>query len=177
MQYTMTDPFQTLGVPRRFRLDLRQLEQRHRDLSRALHPDRFAQASPAERRLAIEKAAAINDAFRTLKNPQTRAAALLAAAGRPLDEHTRADPALLATVMELREQLDEVRTTHDRDSLVQLRTTIEAHIAEGENIIAEVFDRTEAPPSAEALDRAQQALVKLRYFYRLLEEADTLTEE
>jgi len=38
------DPFAMLGVERRFDLDLKVLEKTHRELSRALHPDKFAQA-------------------------------------------------------------------------------------------------------------------------------------
>jgi molecular chaperone HscB len=171
------DPFQTLGVPRRFRLEMKQLEQRHRDLSRALHPDRFAQASPAERRLAIEKAAAVNDAFRTLRQPQSRAAALLATAGRVIEEHARAEPALLLEVMALREELEEARDAKDATTVEQLRATVAARIAAEEDAIAAAFDGADAPPSAAALDRAHAALVKLRYFYRFLEEAEAMGEE
>ena len=38
------DPFALLGVERRFDLDLKVLEKTHRELSRALHPDRYALA-------------------------------------------------------------------------------------------------------------------------------------
>lgn len=40
----MNDPFEMLGVERRFDLDLKVLEKTHRELSRALHPDKFVQA-------------------------------------------------------------------------------------------------------------------------------------
>jgi molecular chaperone HscB len=173
----MSDPFTTLGVPRRFSLDLRELEQRFRDLSRALHPDKHAQASPAERRVAAEKSVAVNDAFRILKNPQTRAAALLAASGRTVEEHTRADPALLAEILELREELDGVRNAPDRDALVAtMRARVESHVNEAEKVIAEAFDHDDAPVPAK-LDRAYESLVKLRYLYRFLEEADAMLEE
>jgi len=52
----MNDPFQTLGVPARFDLDAEELAQRHRDLSRALHPDKFAGAGAQERRLSLSRA-------------------------------------------------------------------------------------------------------------------------
>ena len=38
------DPFATLGVPRRFDVDLAAVEKTHRELSRALHPDRYVGA-------------------------------------------------------------------------------------------------------------------------------------
>src|SRR4051794_15429497 len=105
----MNDPFAILGVPRRFSfpagLASAELEQRHRDLSRALHPDRHVNAPPAERRLALEKAVAVNDAFRTLRDPLSRAQALLALHGVAITEGDRASNALLMEVMELREEL------------------------------------------------------------------------
>jgi molecular chaperone HscB len=172
----MSDPFEVLGVPRRFRLDMKQVEQRHRDLSRALHPDRFAMGSPAERRLAIEKAAAVNDAFRALKNPLARGAALLASAGRVVEEHTRAEPALLMEVMELREALEAARDAKDAAAVARLRETVAARVATEEQAIADAFDGAAEPPAPAALDRAYAALVKLRYFYRFLEEADAMEE-
>lgn len=174
-----TDPFALLGVSRRFRIDRRELEQKHRDLSRALHPDRFAQATAAERRVAIERAAAVNAAFRTLRDPQTRAAALLAGAGRALEEHTRAEPALLLEVMELREELDDARTApaERRTSRIDaVRARAQECLEREHGVLAAVFDGEGAPDEA-ALDRAYGALVKLRYYHRLFEEADALSEE
>jgi molecular chaperone HscB len=173
----MNDPFATLGVPRRFKLDMKLLEQRHRDLSRALHPDRHVQASPAERRLAIEKAAAVNDAFRALKHPQSRASALLATAGRAVEETARADSALLMEIMDLRESLESLRGKPDRaKGIEELRTAVSERVAHAEGVIAEAFDR-EGAVDATALDGAYNALVTLRYLYRFLEEAEALDSE
>lgn len=177
----MSDPFEVLGVPRRFRLDLEQLEQRHRDLSRALHPDRYVNASPAERRLAIERAAAVNDAFRALKSPASRAAALLASQGRVIAEHSRAEPELLMEVMDLREKLDDARAAPPAErasTVARLRAEVEARVAAEESAIAEAFDaRPGVAPEPAALERAQDALIKLRYYYRFLEEAEAIEAE
>ena len=61
------DPFSLLGLPREFELDARELERRFRELSRQLHPDRFARAEPRERRLSLERATRLNDALRALR--------------------------------------------------------------------------------------------------------------
>jgi molecular chaperone HscB len=173
----MTDPFTTLGVPRRFTIDPAQLEQRYRDLSRATHPDKHVQAAPAERRVAAERAVAVNEAFRLLKNTQTRAAALLASVGRTVEEHTRADPALLMEILELREELEQARGAADRVTTVErLRATVQQHVDAAEQTIGTAFDRDGTPDAAQ-IDRAYEALVKLRYLYRFLEEADSLLEE
>src|SRR5262245_41178207 len=82
----MIDPFETLGVEPRYNLDLRALEQRHRDLSKALHPDRYASAPAAERRLSLSRAIDVNEAFRALRDPVRRAEALVRRAGVPVGE-------------------------------------------------------------------------------------------
>src|SRR5262245_15377730 len=73
----MTDPFETLGIEPKYRLDLKQVEARHRELSKALHPDRYVNKTPAERRLALSRAIDVNSAWRMVRDPVGRAEALL----------------------------------------------------------------------------------------------------
>ncbi len=63
------DPFETLGIARRFLLDVREVEQKHRDLSKALHPDRHTASTSAERRVALSRAIEVNEAFRVVRDP------------------------------------------------------------------------------------------------------------
>src|SRR6476469_7869666 len=71
------DYFAFLGVPRQLNLDLNDLEQRFRMLSRQFHPDYFYNASPAERLASLERSSYLNDAYRTLKQPIPRITYLL----------------------------------------------------------------------------------------------------
>jgi molecular chaperone HscB len=165
----MTDPFELLGVERRFSLDRAALEQRHRDLSRTLHPDRYVQAPPGERRMALERAVAVNEAYRALRDPLTRAEALLAAHGLSMSDADRPSQALLMEVMELRESLDEARRSPEKVSA--LLDQVRARSKSEEATLASVFDEAPAP-GADALGRARDALVRLKYFRRFEEEAD-----
>ncbi len=169
----MNDPFATLGVPARFTFAPGELEQRHRDLSRTLHPDRYVGAAPAERRMALERAVSVNDAFRALRDPLTRAQALLARHGAAIRDGDRAPPALLMEVMELREELEAARGRPER--VAALRGAVSERVAREERVVADVFDR-EGDPGAEALGRARDAVVILRYFRRFQEEADAMEE-
>ena len=69
--------FELFGLPQRFHLDLAQLEQAYRGIQSQVHPDRFVQASDAERRVSMQSATQVNEAYRTLKNPLARARYLL----------------------------------------------------------------------------------------------------
>src|SRR4029434_8845097 len=101
------DYFSFLGVPRKLNLDLADLEQRVRALSRQFHPDSSYNATPAERRASLERSSYLNDAYRTLRQPLTRVEYLLSLEGmnrREADREGEAEsgnkvpPALLEEV-------------------------------------------------------------------------------
>ena len=114
------DYFAFLGVPRQLNLDLADLEQRFRMLSRQFHPDYFYNAPPAERRASLERTSYLNDAYRTLKQSISRIAYLLEHEGMGTVSAEReaaargsapqVPPDLLEEVFALNEELDEIRT-------------------------------------------------------------------
>ncbi len=168
------DPFEALGVEPAFSLDLGLLEQRHRDLSRALHPDRHASSGVAERRMALGRAIEVNEAFRTLKDPVRRAEALLARRGVASGEgkEPAASPAFLLEVMERREALAEVRQSKDQAALARLIGEVGGEVARSERTLTEQFARA-AHESAEILKH----IAELRYYRRFLEEAASISDE
>ncbi len=169
----MSNPFEILGLPKRFSLPRAELEQRHRDLSRTLHPDRYTRSPAGERRLALERAVAVNEAFRTLRDPFSRAQSLLGLHGVSTDDRERPPAELLMEVMELREALDEAR--EDSTRVEALRSEVNTRASTEERAVSEVFDR-DGDIDPGALSRAKEALVRWRYLHRFLEEADALLE-
>src|SRR6516225_6738916 len=118
----MLDPFDTLGIAPTFDIDVGAVEQRYRDLSRVLHPDRHVGASPAERRMSLGKAVEVNEAWRLVRDPIRRAEALLRRRGVEVKEgaEPKADPELLMEMMEQREALSEAKSKHDLASVQAL---------------------------------------------------------
>jgi DnaJ-domain-containing protein 1 len=94
-------PFQRLALPESYELDDKAIERAWLTKSRAVHPDRFAKATDQERRYAAEQTAALNDAFRAIKDPFDRA--ILFAR----DHIPKLDQALLVELMEKRERAEE----------------------------------------------------------------------
>jgi molecular chaperone HscB len=107
------DFFTFLGLPRKLNVDMADLEQRYRTLSRQFHPDYFYNAPPAERRASLERSSYLNDAYRTLRNPTARIAYLLKLEGlgdeNPDERSTHVPSALLEEVFALNEELDDIR--------------------------------------------------------------------
>src|SRR4051812_30048968 len=75
------DAFAVLGVPARYAVDVADLEGRYKELSRKVHPDRFAKDDPRARRASLERTVQLNEAWRTLRDPVRRAEYLLKLSG------------------------------------------------------------------------------------------------
>lgn len=111
------DYFRFFGLSRKLRLDLADLEQRFRALSRQFHPDYFYNAAPAERLASMERASYLNDAYRVLRQPLDRVEYLLKIEKMaPKDRRATAGQvpeALLEEFFGLSEQLDEIRVARE----------------------------------------------------------------
>ena len=151
-----------------FNLDLDQLAVRYRELARSVHPDRFADASEREQRLALEQSASLNEAYQTLKSPPKRARYLLALKGGELPlEVTVHDPQFLLQQMELREELEDLQ---DMAGVAAFKRRLKAAQDELNQSFAACWDDAAQREQAERLMRRMQFLDKLTYEVRQLEE-------
>jgi molecular chaperone HscB len=167
------NPFALLGVESRFDLDLPALEKTHRELSRALHPDKFAQANASERRAALEKAAAVNEAWRTLRDPIKRAEALFRmhdiAVGE--DKEPKSTPTFLMEVLEMREELAEARQKKDLAKVKKLGEAMKLRLDAAEKKLSEGFAAKNDPLAL------LPSLGEMRFYKRFLDEVDAIEEE
>jgi molecular chaperone HscB len=112
--------FEVFGLPRKLRLDGKELEREFYRLSRRLHPDVYARASVEEQEWSLANSSLLNDAYRTLRDPLKRTEYLLKlegmlsgdeGGGKKKDDRAPAD--LLEEVFELNMQLDEMRMSRE----------------------------------------------------------------
>lgn len=168
--------FEIFGFPRGFDVDLVQLSSRYRDLQKSVHPDRFATAPEQQRRLALQKAAQINEGFEILKDPLRRGRYLLELGGLMVDDEldTKMDPAFLIEQMELRETLAEIDQANDPLAAVEaLLVVIRQRIRDLVDELARLFlDERE-----EAMGQARDVVRKMQFLYRLREEASSKAGE
>lgn len=170
----MPDFFTLFGLPQCYRIDRAALEQRYRELQRAVHPDRFASAGDRERRLSMQQAADVNQAYQTLTDPLGRARYLLELRGYPFEDQSRttADSGFLLEQMELREALDEVRRVPEPlPALEELSARVKAGAALLETALTAALDQSGD------LESAFAAFLKLQFFTRLQSEIDELQME
>jgi molecular chaperone HscB len=176
--------FQVLGLANQFALDVAELERRYKDMTKILHPDRFARADARARRASLERSVQINEAWRTLSDPVRRAEYILAChgievgevsgdkRGAPTAKPTQpVSPVLLMEIMELRESLADARAAGDSKEVSALSTTVTNRQAEAMAFVAEEF----AKPAPD-LGAIASRLVSVRYYRRFLEEAKASQE-
>ena len=154
-----------------FRLDLDLLASRYRELARQVHPDRFADASEREQRLALEHSASLNEAYQTLKNSPQRARYLLTLSGPELPlEVTVQDPGFLLQQMQLREELEELHDSADLLGVAQFKRRLKVAQDELNESFAVCWEDVSRREEAERLMRRMQFLDKLSHEVRQLEE-------
>lgn len=175
------DHFAVLGIERRFRLDETELEKRYRDLSRKLHPDKFARAPARERRFSLEQSTRLNEAYKTLRDRVKRAEYILTLEGFELasEEGSEASrklpPEFFEEVMEDREALAEAKEADAADGgsrVSELATRIENRRRESIESVERAFASWEDGAGQEALAPAVTELAKLRYYARFLDEVE-----
>ena len=165
----MANPFEVLGVPARFDLEGAELHRRFIALSAANHPDRFL--DPLAQADAAQRAAQINQAYQILADPQSRAEALLAVLDGPGQGADKSlPPDLLATMMRVREELEQAIASNDGPTLARLRAWAQGERAKSLARLAVLFAQA-GDPQQGALVRKEihLALNALRYFQRTLE--------
>jgi molecular chaperone HscB len=154
-----------------FRLDLEQLAVRYRERAREVHPDRFADASEREQRVALEKSAGLNDAYQTLKSAPKRARYLLAIGGREVpQEVTIHDPDFLMQQMQWREELEELQDEADLPGVAVFKRRLKVAQSDLDERFAGCWNEPAEREQAERLMRRMQFLDKLSYEVRQLEE-------
>jgi molecular chaperone HscB len=182
----MSNPFETLGLDPSFALDSAVLEQRQRELNRAMHPDRHAGKGAGERRQALSRSMDVNQAYRTLRDPASRAEALFEMLGIPeLAERTIADPALLGEMLEQRELLDEARRDKARERLYALKVHMLERQARVEEALGRAFEpllvyaRSGDPRTTRGseVDAAHRLFSELKYVRRFGEEVAAIEDE
>lgn len=111
--------FELFDLAPSFDVDLSQLTTRYRELQRQYHPDQLQAQSNSDQALAqLQQSAKVNEAYDTLRIAAKRAAYLLELKKQAIAlEQSIGDIDFLQNALEVREQLDEVDSPEDIESL------------------------------------------------------------
>lgn len=122
----MQNHFELFQLPQQFSLDQAGLDSAFREVQSKVHPDKFVQASDAEKRVAMQWSTRANEAYQTLKKPLKRATYLCELQGVDLqtESNTSMPAAFLMQQIEWREAFDDARMAKDQNALFALESEL-----------------------------------------------------
>jgi molecular chaperone HscB len=165
--------FDLFGIPTQFQVNLDHVTDSYRALQKQYHPDRFATVDDSAKLAVISKAAEINDAYTTLKNPVQRAEYLLKLRGLDIQHETQTlqDPSFLMQQMEYREHLESLPDCDDMfEEIISFEAEIEQGIKVYQDDLAKELDQNNN-------ERAATIIRKLKFMFKLLSELERLEDE
>ena len=155
--------FDLFNIEIGFNIDSAVLHSRQQQLLSQFHPDRFVTANEQQKRLSVQQACHINEAYQTLLDPVSRARYLLEMSGLELNDEseTTSDTAFLIEQIEYREQLDACR---DHADPVARYEQIDASLKHKAQQLGEAFVSSFA---AGDLDTASNVNRKMQFIQRV----------
>lgn len=165
--------FEIFSLPVAWEVDFEQLDIKFRALQKALHPDRYATKNDFEKRLAVQTAATINQAYQTIKNPLSRAQYLLELENLDASQetHITSDGQFLMEQMLLREALSEVRGNENaKQSLVSLSIEAQQNAAKIQSDFANQYQQ-------KAYNKAFDSLAKMQFAIKFIDDIKALEAE
>lgn len=165
--------FELFGLPAAFGVDTDRLDKAYRDIQAEIHPDKFAHAGEAEKRVSMQWTTRVNEAYQTLRKPFERARYLLQLQGiDAMDPRNTVMPGdFLMQQMEWREALEDAAQSRDMAALQTLEKDLRAHAKALQGELASFLDERQD------YVRAGETLRKVRFMDKLLEEIDTAYDE
>jgi len=168
METATRNYFELFGLPARFSIDLGTLENAFRRLQGELHPDRHVSNSELQRRISLQLSTTVNDAYRTLRHPTSRAQCLIDMAEQAEVKNPGAtvQPAFLMAQMEWREAIESACAAQDVLELEALARRLRSEMVTLEKNLADALD------TRNDFQSAAMRVNELRFYERLRTEID-----
>jgi len=169
--------YEALGLEPKLTLDSDDLKERFYERSRQWHPDRFSRASVDEKQKSEEMTSMLNDAFRVLRDPVSRAEYFLRESGLELSKD--APPELLEEVFELNMALEELREGDPsaRQQLVEAQERLTGMLADADASLASLAARHDKTPEPAVLEEIRAALNRRKYVSNLVRDVSATLEK
>jgi molecular chaperone HscB len=160
------DPFDLLGIQPAFPVDEARLRQAWLKATALNHPDRAADPETAHRTLS-----AVNQAYRTLSDPEKAANTLLTRLVGPSPEQAKALPdGFLMEMLEIRDELEEAKASKDPERIAKLEAWADEQRGMWMERVGEQF--AAHGEVNDQRDAIRQSLNAWRYIERLIEQLD-----
>lgn len=177
--------FEVFGLPvDRLVIDVPQLEIRFLELSRKYHPDRFASKTPLENQIAHEYSSAVNNAYRTLKEPVSRAKYVVERQLGSIEEKSaHVPPEMAEFFFEIHDVLDTIRESNGNPPESALQEVQKAEkelrekVKELEANLQEHFKLFDSAPEKNKLEKIKEILSERSYIKSFLRQIDNTLKD
>lgn len=173
-------PYRVLGYEREhLNVDLQDLEKRLFELSKKFHPDRFAGKSAEEIQYSHDHSSAINNAYRILKNPISRAKYAVERELGSIEEKSASVPADMADLFfEMHDHLDAIRESDGNPpedalkAVEQAETELREKVRSLEKDLKEKFNHYDDKPGRKSIEQMKEILSHRSYIQSFLRQID-----
>jgi molecular chaperone HscB len=164
--------YEALGLDPKLALDSEELKRRFYERSRQWHPDRFGRSSAAEQQKSLEMTSVLNDAFRTLRDPVTRAEYFLEESG--IQPAKQVPPELLEEVFDMNLALEELRSGDEsaRPQLIDARERFHKTREEIDEGLSVLFVEHDQAPEPSRLHSIRNVLDRRQYIANLIRDVE-----
>jgi molecular chaperone HscB len=165
--------FELFGMNPVFDIDCSRLHAEQQRLQATYHPDRYVSASERDKRVSVQVASWVNQAYETLQDPVKRSRYLLEINGAdiPDDSTTTSDTEFLMEQIEFREQVESCRQGEDG---LQRSDQIETRLAHRADELASEFV---SHFTAAEFDKAIVSSRKMQFIQRIQQQLSELQFE
>ncbi len=169
----MENYFELFSIEPDFNINIINLNAEYQQQVAKFHPDRFVNSSTKERALALQNTSLINTAFDTLKSSLNRANYLLELNGIDAfdEKYTQMDVKFLINQIELRENLELIKTSKDEMKLYDFIEKNDLNIKNNVDNIRLLFTNTKT------FDKIKNLVRELKFYEHLNTHAKQLMNE
>lgn len=167
------DYFELFGLNPVFDIDLASLHAAQQRLQASHHPDRYVGSNEQDKRLSVQIASRVNQAYETLRDPVKRSRYLLEINGATLpdDSATTADTEFLMEQIELREAVEACR--QGEGALARSEAIVIRLEQRATELAREFVKRFESGRFDEAIESSR----KMQFVQRIQQQLDELQFE
>ncbi len=175
--------FEFMELPLKLDIDLKDLEKTFYRLSRQFHPDFYQNRPDSEQRAALARAATLNRAYDTLRDPIRRIEYLMRLSGfEPSTPKNQVPPDLMMEILEIQEQLEDYQTAEGgekspienqlKSGLEEMKERLEGTNGQLEALCRE-YDRADEASKKMVLERMRVIIDKSNYLRRIIENIES----
>ncbi len=161
------DYFALFGLDKKFSVNIDELEQRYLELTKLIHPDLHTNSSGEALTLSMKISIEINNAYKVLKDPITRAEYLLSLTNAPEISSDQVPEGLLSYILHLREQFEFAQAESDRDKVEDIREAVRELKKRTESKIYNLANNLTPSPDVSVTNELRRELNAIKYINNL----------